>query len=871
MAYLGIDLGAHKIAITTVKKGRFELVLDETGSRSISPCVLFKNQNQYIGNAAISQSKSNISNFIRHNKTTFGLPFVENFIDDFNKQITFSAEPETSKFKAKHSNRTFSLSDVDIAAMIFDRCHKVARAFNKTSDNTNFHCHITVPSDYSMLQRDAIIKAATTAGFLAPKVIEEPVAVALAYSFFTSLPEGDEKQNIVIADFGQSALRLSLAQVNRSNANVLLTSSIGIGAGNFTRTLMRAIMQENEYDYDATDANTINLRAALANHLVKHQESLFSGESLPYSFQYRSDFLESELSSQQFLDLVQPDLDRIFAFIEDFCQHELIKTFIEGLKTSPANHSVVAFGAAIRIRPVAEKISQLLCVPQLNFPIDCSEAASAGACLASALGVLGKQIGREIKVSATNNRSIVMKWSEPGNPSKEPKKLILFKKGDTYPVSRKATLLCTSDSLEIELFYDEPTNIDKNVQIQTCIVKDLKGTVENPARLFARSLLDECGIAKIFSIEREIEKEINYEEEVTDDEQPVENVETESQAKEAASPVKNGKSQENGKKMPESPEKSKKDAQEPTENSKNSPEKEKTAPVSKKKTKKVSKTKIEKMCENVKVKNVFSVDSSHSLKALKEVQDVFRKMHEETLLKAQNKETVCNLLHQIDAMIKSPEESQFIADMNAANEIYSKYENLENVRFIGLDQAVIDEAINGLKGFFEPLQARINEYKARPEAFKQFNDSLQYIVDFVTKVVSSREVEKNKKEGSNDFSHITDEDLDSLNELVRSKSQWISDLNTTLASMPLNLDAPVKIDEIYKARGELIQAATPIMTKKPPKIENPPTPSQGTSPKENGAENKSKSAEQNGNDQDSKVSDVEVEKMEIEEEEPVAA
>ena len=77
-----------------------------------------------------------------------------------------------------------------------------------------------------------------------------------------------------------------------------------------------------------------------------------------------------------------------------------------------------------------------------------------------------------------------MKWSEPGNPSKEPKKLILFKKGDIYPVSRKATLLCTSDSLEIELFYEEPTNIDKNVQIQTCIVKDLKGTVENPARLF---------------------------------------------------------------------------------------------------------------------------------------------------------------------------------------------------------------------------------------------------------------------------------------------------------------------------------------------------------------------------------------------------
>ena len=38
------------------------------------------------------------------------------------------------------------------------------------------------------------------------------------------------------------------------------------------------------------------------------------------------------------------------------------------------------------------------------------------------------------------------------------------------------------------------------------------------------------------------------------------------------------------------------------------------------------------MCENVKVKNVFSVDSSHSLKALKEVQDVFRKMHEETVI-----------------------------------------------------------------------------------------------------------------------------------------------------------------------------------------------------------------------------------------------
>jgi len=79
---------------------------------------------------------------------------------------------------------------------------------------------------------------------------------------------------------------------------------------------MRAIKQENEYDFDAADANTIKLHASLENSLVKHQESLFNGESLPYSFQYRSDFLESELSSHQFLDLIQPDLDKISAFIE---------------------------------------------------------------------------------------------------------------------------------------------------------------------------------------------------------------------------------------------------------------------------------------------------------------------------------------------------------------------------------------------------------------------------------------------------------------------------------------------------------------------------------------------------------------------------
>ena len=34
---------------------------------------------------------------------------------------------------------------------------------------------------------------------------------------------------------------------------------------------MRAIKQDNECDFDATDANAINLHASFANNLYKHQ------------------------------------------------------------------------------------------------------------------------------------------------------------------------------------------------------------------------------------------------------------------------------------------------------------------------------------------------------------------------------------------------------------------------------------------------------------------------------------------------------------------------------------------------------------------------------------------------------------------------
>ncbi len=104
---------------------------------------------------------------------------------------------------------------------------------------------ITVPAQFSELQRQATVEAGLKAGLKRVDIINEPVAAALCYVLGTEglwFTELAEEQRILVYDLGGGTFDLSLVRYHKNEVRVIASSGdLNLGGLDFNETLQNAI------------------------------------------------------------------------------------------------------------------------------------------------------------------------------------------------------------------------------------------------------------------------------------------------------------------------------------------------------------------------------------------------------------------------------------------------------------------------------------------------------------------------------------------------------------------------------------------------------------------------------------------------------
>ncbi|KAL8636038.1 MAG: hypothetical protein Q9228_006523 [Teloschistes exilis] len=219
---IGISFGNSNSGIAyTTSEGKAEVIANEEGDRQIPSTLSYIEGEEFQGTQAKAQLVRNSQNTVAYFRDFIGKEFDS--IDP--TPCHASAHPQ------KHdSTIAFSIQDVGV-----DSPHPVS-----VSDITTRHIHrlassasdylgkkvnaavITVPTNFSDAQKEALAKSTSAAGIKLLQTIPEPVSAVLAYD---ARPESEISDKIiVVADFGGTRSDVAVIASRGGMYSILSTS-----------------------------------------------------------------------------------------------------------------------------------------------------------------------------------------------------------------------------------------------------------------------------------------------------------------------------------------------------------------------------------------------------------------------------------------------------------------------------------------------------------------------------------------------------------------------------------------------------------------------------------------------------------------------
>ncbi|KAL8791253.1 MAG: hypothetical protein Q9213_000210 [Squamulea squamosa] len=197
---IGISFGNSNSGIAyTTAEGKAEVIANEEGDRQIPSILSYIEGEEFHGTQAKAQLVRNSQNTVAYFRDYIGKDFE-------------SIDPtpcHTSAHPQKHdSTVSFSIQDVgadsprDVSVSEITTRH-IRRLASSASDYLGKKINaavITVPTDFSDVQKEALSKSASAAGVTLLQSISEPISAVLAYDARPESKIGDKL--IVVADLG---------------------------------------------------------------------------------------------------------------------------------------------------------------------------------------------------------------------------------------------------------------------------------------------------------------------------------------------------------------------------------------------------------------------------------------------------------------------------------------------------------------------------------------------------------------------------------------------------------------------------------------------------------------------------------------------
>ncbi|KAJ9545243.1 hypothetical protein OSB04_024950 [Centaurea solstitialis] len=174
---IGIDLGTTYSCVAVWKHNRIEIIPNDQGNRTTHSSVAFLDEERLIGD----QGPINPANTIFDAKRLIGRRFSDSNVQNDMKLWPFKVvegPSDTPKIVVSYKGQQKKFFVEEISAMILGKMKETAETYLEKAVKDAV---VTVPAYFNDSQRQATKDAGTIAGLNILRLINEPIAAAIAY------------------------------------------------------------------------------------------------------------------------------------------------------------------------------------------------------------------------------------------------------------------------------------------------------------------------------------------------------------------------------------------------------------------------------------------------------------------------------------------------------------------------------------------------------------------------------------------------------------------------------------------------------------------------------------------------------------------
>ncbi|XP_072119053.1 heat shock protein 105 kDa isoform X1 [Mobula birostris] len=813
MSVVGFDIGMQNCYIAIARAGGIETIANEYSDRCTPSVVSFGYKNRMVGNAAKSQLITNAKNTIINFKRFHGRAFNDPFIQNQKDKLAFDLVPmETGVgIKVMYMNKEQHFTTEQITAMLLSKLKATAESNLKKSVSD---CVISVPSFFTNAERSSILKAAGIAGLNCLKLMNDPTAACLAYGIYNpDLPSPEEKSKIVVfADMGHSAFQVSACALHTGSMKVLTTAfDPYLGGQDFDEVLVKYFCAEFKTKYKLDVKSNIRALLRLYQECEKLKK-LMSANSM-----------DTPLNIECFMNDIDVAGKMKRAHFEELCASLLqrVETTLESLmdqtQLKPADVSTVEIiGGSTRIPAVKERIAKFF-GKVTSTRLNADEAVARGCALQCAILSPAFKV-REFSITDVMPFPISLSWNtETGGVGGICE---VYPKNHAVPFSKLLTFY-RKHPFELEAFYSNPNSLPyTEPRIGQYIIHDVVPQANGEkSKVKVKVCVNDHGIFSV-STASMIEKVEISENEATMEtdlcpntpDHKAEDIDENKNQFDSSEIEVQPQVQSDDQGSPQSLSSTKMDQEEnkagnAETNYKSNMDKKSNQPPDPKKPKIKFKT-INLPVEDKLVwqfgKNL--LDMYFEKEGDMIMQDKLEK--ERSYAKNAVEEYIYDLREKLNGQFEkfvSSKDQENISLLLSETENWLYEDGEDQVK-----QVYIDKLLE-LKKLGTPIQERYLEAEARPKAFDELNQRLQYYAKLAAEARSKAE----------NYNPIEAAEIHKLEKSVNETMEWMNIAMDSQAKLSFDQDPVVHVAEIKDKHKELDNICNPIVNKPKPKVENP--------------------------------------------------
>lgn len=814
--------------MAVARAGGIETIANDYSLRSTPSCVAFSGKNRILGVAAKNQMVTNVKNTIHGFKRLLGRKYNDQQVQSELRSLPYKVTPQADGsigIHVQYLEEEHVFSPEQITAMLFTKLKDISETALQTAVND---CVISVPSYFTQTERQALLDAARIAGLNVLRLFNETAATALCYGIYKQdLPAVDAPpRNVVFVDCGNASLQVSVCAFHKGKLKMLAsTADSQLGGRNIDIILAEQFSKEfkTRYNIDVHTNPRAYLRLLAEAEKLKKQMSANS-TNLPLNIEC---FMEEKDVHAQ---MNRNEMETLCAHLFDRVEKTLKQCLVDSKLKAEEIHAVEIAGGSSRVPAIKRLVEEVFGRP-ISTTLNQDEAVARGCALQCAMLSPAVRV-REFSVTDIQPYPLKLTWDATQGEEGE---MEVFGHNHPVPFSKMLTFY-RSNPFTLTASYSILPPCYPQSFIGTFTIKNVKATPEGEsAKVKVKVRVNLNGILTIASAslieKREPTQQEKEEEEAQQQQQQQQNnmdvdshsadkkdkSDQEAQANEPPAPEGDDKGDDKGKKK-------------------------------------------------IPIRTIdLPIEANVCGLSLRDLDAAVEKEGKMIAEDKQEKERVDarNALEEYvyDLRAKLSEENQlatFITEVDKES-LYRTLDDTENWLYEeGEDcqRQIYSERLTRLKSQGEPIKERRLEFEGRSHALEELAVALQLAKKGLDQIKAS--IGKDDK-----YSHLTEEEVKTVEKTVQEKWTWLEEKRMLLASLLRTQQPPVTVAQIRAEKQSLDSVVLPILNKPKPKVEPPKEEKRKDKSADEQKNNQNQNAQGNNHNQPNQQQ-AEEEKMDIE-------